>query len=90
MVFAVRSNGMLPGFLQSGLCYAMNQKVAYIFGDVGEEDVFQEFSISEADFKVGLNLLRSFFAAESVRPAGGLNARALWSFIPPMRRRLWR
>jgi SAM-dependent methyltransferase len=57
-VFALRSNATIPGFLQSGLCQVMNQKIAYILGDAGKDDLEQEFLISEDDFKIGLQWLK--------------------------------
>jgi hypothetical protein len=54
-VFALRSNAIFPGFLQSGLCQVMKQKIAYILGAAGKDDLAeQEFLISEDDFKLGL------------------------------------
>jgi hypothetical protein len=46
-----------PGFLQSGLCQAMGQKIGYVFGAAGWHDVEQEFSIPEDDFKTALTLV---------------------------------
>jgi SAM-dependent methyltransferase len=60
-VFALRSNAMFPGFLQSGLCQVMNQKIAYILGAAGKDDFgYQEFMISEHDFKIGLQWFKEF------------------------------
>jgi hypothetical protein len=56
-VLALRANSIHPGFLQSGLCQVMNQKIGYVFGAAGEYDVSQEFSILETDFKLGLKLM---------------------------------
>jgi capsular polysaccharide biosynthesis protein len=56
-VLALRSNAIHPGFLQSGLCQVMSQKIAYVLGAAGEHDVSQKFSIVEADFKLGLRLM---------------------------------
>jgi hypothetical protein len=60
-VFALRSNAMFPGFLQSGLCQVMNQKIAYILGTAGKDDLDdQEFLISEDDFRIGLQWFKDF------------------------------
>jgi capsular polysaccharide biosynthesis protein len=60
MVCALRAAAPHPGFLQSGLCQAMDQKIGYVFGAVSENDDFaQQFSISEADFRCALQLMES-------------------------------
>jgi GT2 family glycosyltransferase/capsular polysaccharide biosynthesis protein len=57
MVCALRAAARHPGFLQSGLCQAMDQKIGYVFGAAGEHDVAQEFSIGEDDFRCVLQLM---------------------------------
>src|SRR5271165_47970 len=57
MVCALRASARHPGFLQSGLCQAMGQKIGYVFGPAAEHDVEQEFTIREDDFKTALGLI---------------------------------
>jgi capsular polysaccharide biosynthesis protein/GT2 family glycosyltransferase len=57
MVCALRASARHPGFLQSGLCQAMEQQIGYVFGQAGEHDVEQEFTIREDDFKTALGLI---------------------------------
>jgi capsular polysaccharide biosynthesis protein len=57
VVCALRATAHHPGFLQSGLCQAMGQKIGYVFGAAGWHDVEQEFSIPEDDFKTALTLV---------------------------------
>jgi O-antigen biosynthesis protein len=60
MVCALRAAARHPGFLQSGLCQAMDQKIGYVFGAACEDDDFaQQFSISEEDFRSALQLMES-------------------------------
>ena len=66
-VLALRANAILPGFLQSGLCQVMNQKVACLLGAAGKDDLDQEFSILEEDFKMGLRWLKDFSAIGASR-----------------------
>jgi hypothetical protein len=65
-VVALRANSIHPGFLQSGLCQAMNQKIGYVFGAAGEHDISQEFSILELDFKLSLKLITEMRNAHQV------------------------
>jgi capsular polysaccharide biosynthesis protein len=57
VVCALRASARHPGFLQSGLCQVMGQKIGYVFGSVGEHDVEQEFTILTQDFKTALALI---------------------------------
>jgi len=57
VVCALRASARHPGFLQSGLCQAMGQKIGYVFGSAEEHDVEQKFSIPEDDFKTALTLV---------------------------------
>ena len=57
VVCALRASARHPGFLQSGVCQAMGQKIGYVFGSAGEHDVAQEFTIPEDDFKRALALI---------------------------------
>jgi capsular polysaccharide biosynthesis protein len=57
VVCALRASARHPGFLQSGVCEAMGQRIGYVFGSAGEFDVAQEFTIPEDDFKTALALL---------------------------------
>ena len=57
MVCALRTSARHPGFLQSGLCQAMGQKIGYVFGSAGEHDIMQEFTIPIQDFKTALALI---------------------------------
>ena len=57
LVCALRANAIHPGFLQSGLCQVMDQKVGYVFGPAGENDIAQEFTIQETCFEWALRLM---------------------------------
>ena len=57
VVCALRASARHPGFLQSGLCQAMGQKIGYVFGSAGEHDVEQKFSIPEDEFSTALTLV---------------------------------
>jgi capsular polysaccharide biosynthesis protein len=57
MVCALRASARHPGFLQSGLCQSMEQKISYVFGAADEHDIEQQFTIFEDDFKKALELI---------------------------------
>jgi Glycosyltransferase 61 len=89
LVCALRSSARHPGFLQSGLCEVMGQKIAYIFGPAGEHDIVQEFAISEANFALGLRLMDLSEPTQSADPAPQLSApQPRWRRSPRMAWRL--
>lgn len=57
LVCALRATALHPGFLQSGLCQSMQQKIGYVFGWAAEHGARQEFSISKDDFETALNMI---------------------------------
>lgn len=56
-VCPLRASARHPGFLQSGLCQAMDQKIGYVFGSAAEHDIEQEFVIQVKDFETALALI---------------------------------
>jgi len=57
VVCALRASARHPGFLQSGLCQVMAQKIGYVFASAGEKDIEQEFAVPEDNFRAALTLI---------------------------------
>ena len=61
MVVALRGTAGHPGFLQSGLCAALGQRMGYVFCGTSDEAGRQRLSVADED----LALLRSLVAEQS-------------------------
>lgn len=58
-ICALCANIRHPGFLQSGLCEVLHQKIAYVVGPTKQQGSTQQFSIALSDFRKALHLLES-------------------------------
>ena len=63
-VIAFRGTEGHPGFLQSGLCEALDQDLGYVFCETGPGDGPQRFSAAEEDTALLLSLLPSLSARQ--------------------------
>jgi capsular polysaccharide biosynthesis protein len=57
-VCAFRADAIHPGFLQSGICQTMHQRIGYVFGETECNDVEQKFSVTETDCELALRILK--------------------------------
>ncbi|MBY0336789.1 MAG: glycosyltransferase 61 family protein [Acetobacteraceae bacterium] len=58
-ILALRGNLPHPGFLQSGLCEALGQRIGYVFGATEETAHGQRFRVAPRDFAAALALLET-------------------------------
>lgn len=59
-IVCLRSNNHHPGFLQSGICQALNQKVSYVFGrNTGDMGGGSEYFIDKKDIYCALEMLNA-------------------------------
>lgn len=56
-VCAFRAAALHPGFLQSGLCQALDQKIGYVLGDAEDHAIQQEFAVEPEDVRWALRML---------------------------------
>jgi hypothetical protein len=57
LVCCLRAPSIHPGFLQSGICEALQQPLGYIFGSGNLMAVQSTYEIREQDFKMGLEII---------------------------------
>lgn len=56
-VCAFRAAAFHPGFLQSGICQVLGQKIGYVFGDADDAAVEQRFRVDPDDVRWALRLM---------------------------------
>jgi capsular polysaccharide biosynthesis protein len=57
LVCGLRGTSLHPSFVQSGIAQALRQKVGYVFGDTGGQDVAQRFTIAELLFRKAIEII---------------------------------
>lgn len=64
IVCGLRGTSRHPSFVQSGICGALTQHAAYVFGDTGLQDTQQRFAIALGDFRCALDIIESAAAGD--------------------------